>query len=280
MSLVAGIVSGATQLGNSIIQAGQSKKNIKRTLAANKELAKYQHAMNLESWQMQNAYNTPAMQMQRFQEAGLNPNLIYGQGNAGNASSIQAYPDVKADYSGQLPIASLPTDVISTYQDVKLRAAQINNVAANTAATEARTITEGYRAIAEMLRPDVMRSGIAKNEASIGKLLEDTKLTGLKQSSEVERATNLRLANELKRSLLPLLKKGQELRNQGLDLSNKKTAQDVIYKEFENQLRKFGITSSDHPLIRSMIRFWESGSLQNWWNSPTRGKVDADRDRY
>jgi hypothetical protein len=35
----------------------------------------------IELWNMQNAYNTPKQQMQRFAEAGLNPNLIYKQSN-------------------------------------------------------------------------------------------------------------------------------------------------------------------------------------------------------
>lgn len=33
----------------------------------------------LADWAMVNEYNSPRAQMQRFQEAGLNPNLIYGQ---------------------------------------------------------------------------------------------------------------------------------------------------------------------------------------------------------
>lgn len=44
-------------------------------------------AKQVEFWNMQNEYNTPANQMKRFQDAGLNPNLIYGQGNPGNASN-------------------------------------------------------------------------------------------------------------------------------------------------------------------------------------------------
>jgi hypothetical protein len=36
---------------------------------------------SIELWNMQNAYNTPKQQMQRFAEAGLNPNLIYKQSN-------------------------------------------------------------------------------------------------------------------------------------------------------------------------------------------------------
>lgn len=40
-----------------------------------------QNEWNLKMWNLQNAYNTPSAQMQRFAEAGLNPNLIYGQTN-------------------------------------------------------------------------------------------------------------------------------------------------------------------------------------------------------
>lgn len=36
---------------------------------------------SIELWKMQNAYNTPVQQMERFKEAGLNPNLIYKQSN-------------------------------------------------------------------------------------------------------------------------------------------------------------------------------------------------------
>lgn len=35
----------------------------------------------LADWNRQNAYNSPEQQMRRFQEAGLNPNLIYKQTN-------------------------------------------------------------------------------------------------------------------------------------------------------------------------------------------------------
>lgn len=47
----------------------------------------------------QNLYNTPESQMARFKEAGLNPNLIYGQGETGNQSRIAEYQGQKTDYS-------------------------------------------------------------------------------------------------------------------------------------------------------------------------------------
>lgn len=43
-----------------------------------------------------NAYNNPVNQMQRYAQAGLNPNLIYGQGTPGNQASAVPFmtPDV------------------------------------------------------------------------------------------------------------------------------------------------------------------------------------------
>lgn len=57
----------------------------------------------LEDWHRQNEYNSPKAQMQRFKDAGLNPQLIYGQGTAGNASATPVQqqksgnPSFKAD---------------------------------------------------------------------------------------------------------------------------------------------------------------------------------------
>lgn len=73
---------------------------------ANQRLADSQNVANIEFQRQQNEYNTPANQMSRYQAAGLNPNLVYGQGNPGNQSSPVSYPDVqRTDYQsmpGQL----------------------------------------------------------------------------------------------------------------------------------------------------------------------------------
>jgi hypothetical protein len=51
-------------------------------------------------WHKQNAYNTPAMQMKRMRKAGLNPALMYGQGNVGNADRVQGYQPPQIDNVG------------------------------------------------------------------------------------------------------------------------------------------------------------------------------------
>lgn len=61
-----------------------------------------QNQYNIDMWKMQADYNSPQQQMQRFAEAGLNPNLIYGQGSNGNMSQAPQLvtpeaPDVSKD---------------------------------------------------------------------------------------------------------------------------------------------------------------------------------------
>lgn len=59
--------------------------------AFNFALSNFEFKQNKEMWDLMNEYNSPASQMQRFKEAGLNPMLIYSQGNPGNASSQVQY---------------------------------------------------------------------------------------------------------------------------------------------------------------------------------------------
>lgn len=47
-------------------------------------------AYNTELWNKQNEYNTPQAQMARLEAAGLNKNLMYGQGTTGNAAIIHS----------------------------------------------------------------------------------------------------------------------------------------------------------------------------------------------
>lgn len=60
--------------------------------AQSKSLMRYQNDLNVQNWKMQNEYNSPKNQMQRYIDAGLNPNLVYGnlQNTADSLSSPSA----------------------------------------------------------------------------------------------------------------------------------------------------------------------------------------------
>lgn len=81
--MIGGIANFAGSVINSVMQPVMEQLNFNHNL----KLQELQNAYNLDMWKMQNEYNSPQSQMQRFKEAGLNPNLIYGQGTSGNASS-------------------------------------------------------------------------------------------------------------------------------------------------------------------------------------------------
>lgn len=82
-------------------------------------------------WNMQNEYNLPINQMQRFKDAGLNPHLIYGQGNAGNASPI-SLPDRQDPEPGNaLKVGSLT--YLNSIYDLQMKQAQTENLRAQNA---------------------------------------------------------------------------------------------------------------------------------------------------
>ena len=88
---------------------------------------------SLEFWNMQNAYNSPSAQMARFKEAGLNPNLIYGQGNSGNAGAADVPqfrpPEVRPHEFGS-GIAQAGLQYMNSVYDLRIKKAQADNLEA------------------------------------------------------------------------------------------------------------------------------------------------------
>jgi hypothetical protein len=78
----------------------------------------------LSDQQALNAYNTPAQQMKRFQEAGLNPNLIYKQTNEGAPVRSTDYVAPKLD-EGILDILGKSTGV--KVQQLNMQSMKLRN---------------------------------------------------------------------------------------------------------------------------------------------------------
>lgn len=117
-------ISAATSLANAFMQKKTAESNTDKTIRANKQMAQFQYSKDLEMWNRQNEYNTPEAQMLRYKEAGLNPNLIYGQGSSGNATVMPKYnaPTLQYNYKAM----EIP-EMIGRYQDVAMKQAQIDN---------------------------------------------------------------------------------------------------------------------------------------------------------
>lgn len=120
---LAGISAGANVLGNVLTTGMQNKAN-------------------MDNWLMQQDYNSPKNQMARFKEAGLNPNLIYGTGTAGNATSapVSQAPDLSpklnladlymrsAELNAKLEMQKQTIENMKTNQELLTQTAQLRQL--------------------------------------------------------------------------------------------------------------------------------------------------------
>ena len=163
---------------------------------------KYDQAM----WDKVNKYNHPLSQMQRLQDAGLNPNLIYGSspGSAvGNAQSIATGKQLQ----GQAPQYSIDNPM-TPFMDTKVKQAQSNNL--NTSAMKnvagANLSSTQERRIKELLAGDIKLQGAqieqAEEQAIQARLTSkamSNKETGIAVKYALE-TKNLLADNEIKRA--------------------------------------------------------------------------------
>lgn len=132
-----------------------SKQNARN--AAEKE-AQYNAKVNYAYWVANNLYNSPAAQMARFQEAGLNPNLIYGKENnvvAGSSPSAHGTVPTGGMQSGlEAGLSTLSTLVgaISSINGLKLQNANVRKAQADADLAEQRADSDFIRSLDPLLK--------------------------------------------------------------------------------------------------------------------------------
>lgn len=152
-ALVGGAVNSAVNYGLSDINTNkkqrlwikrqdylekQQKAAEKRQFDYNKKLQDYVYSQNLEQWNRENKYNSPASQMARFNAAGLNSNLMYGEMSAGATSPEMSIGEVGTGAAPSAPNADapfVPFDYIAAQNALsqsKLIDAQVNKTNAET----------------------------------------------------------------------------------------------------------------------------------------------------
>lgn len=170
---------------------------------------------SLADWNMQNAYNSPAEQMKRFKEAGLNPNLIYGQTNtapavrsssAGSWSPKAPQIDNQAVrdslfYSVDLEQKNAQTNNLKAVADVAakeaaLKAAQTLAVLTGVDKTKIQTEAERFKlnmAMQTMLN-DLTKSNISVQQAYANLGNTQTNTANTQQQMGINQAKNEREA--------------------------------------------------------------------------------------
>lgn len=81
MSLLGAIVAGGSALvgaGTSLFSSSKNYNAQKQANATNLQIARENNKANLALWREQSKYNSPSEYMKRLEDAGLNPQLAYG----------------------------------------------------------------------------------------------------------------------------------------------------------------------------------------------------------
>lgn len=159
------IGAGISALGT----GGQIFSNIamnNKNLRFQRDMYDRQRRDALSDWNMTNEYNSPQQQMQRLKNAGLNPNLVYGNGAVANSSGQPQNATPNRNFSPmQLPISQVG-DVMGQYMTLKAQQQQMQLTESAIALNKAKTLTE-------MEKPDLVKEQAMKT-------FQDWQLSGQK----------------------------------------------------------------------------------------------------
>lgn len=250
----------------------------------------------LEFWKLQNEYNSPQSQMARYKEAGLNPHLIYGQGNNGNASPIpNPTPNQTGiDKSDIKPYSRAQADSVTRGIDVFGQTNQFKNLEAQTDNLRAQENVIQQEALLKAQQTAATALGIetTKFDYGIAKDLRDTSIDAAKINLEQQKQNLARGSQDMEHTGVKIDRDKFELQfakdmrdprirqaianieatiknNQGRDLNN------ALDRE-RLELRKMGIQDGDGIIWRTIAKNWDVltneskaiyKSLPQWYKS-------------
>lgn len=254
----------APVVGGAINAQSTNQQNFESRIWA-QQMYEKQRADAIEFWNMNNDYNSPVNQMRRFQEAGLNPNLIYGQGNSGNASTPVKTPDIQRPSFDPPKWGSGLSQAMAEYQNTEIRQAQTDNLRTqNTvllgeaALKAAQTIATKYSGektafdlgVARDLRDtmvDTAKEQLRKLQADtsfqLGENERRTAMTGANLRESAERVLGMRLQRAQTKEEINRIKE-----------SIRAIQNDNELKRLDIELRRQGINPHDPVYLRVLGR--------------------------
>lgn len=244
------IVGGVTSLfGSAAAYKGQKETN-----KTNIRLAQEGREHDINMWNRQNEYNTPEMQMQRLKEAGLNPNLIYGSGQASTGNADAPKPAHVATTSNAL--ASFNNNnaiqMLGAYQDWQVKKAQIKNIEEETAG----------KSIQNQLQAHYLPFGEGIAQDTSNRTQGQAELTRY-QARTLQQQYQENVATQQERMALHRSRLNES--QQRFEMLKKSTQQKELQIQLDEQLKPYGMSTADELWQRKLVPLIEDLLTPQKW---------------
>lgn len=308
----AGITAGIGAAGNLLGSIGSNratKKAQKRQFEYDRQAYEYQRAdavadrdlqrqWALQDLQSEREYNDPSMQLQRYRDAGLNPNLIYGEGvNASSGNAGQPNPtDTRSSSPGHSSLGQYSLDFgANQFANNLLVSAQAENLKSQAAKNYADAGLKGTQEtrLRDLLplekdgrTIDIARTRAQINEISsqilvnesviskqdaeriesnarVKKLFNDTVLGYLSYQNSIRQLDINEYDSQTRRGTLAATNRDVATRERGQNTNEERL-------QFERSKQKF-----DEAAKRAGIEIEQFGSLWKTLGSVVRGTSDV-----
>lgn len=296
-NLLGPILQAGSEVGSALLSAFSGGRMNRKQRQHQKEMYGIARQDALSDWHMQNAYNDPSAQMMRLKNAGLNPNLVYGNGVVGNSgdgvrgSSPSGFNGTVPDWSG----IGRAGNVLMQAADFEIKRQTVDNMEAQNELTRAEivkkaaeTMNLGYTG--EHSKFDLeMKNALRENslqvaEAALRKTEKETDVLVNRDAREAARnASDLREATMRIASMSVGMREAEaRMRNMGLESD---------LRALELEMKKLNIYPGDPWYVRvaalaarKLADSKPSGSSaatrdrtrygQQWWSGFSKNPVE------
>lgn len=303
--LAPAIIGGAQLLGGLFNSFGQARQN-RLSREFTREMYARQRQDQLADWYRTNEYNSPQAQMSRFEAAGLNPHLVYSQGNSGQAGSIPTPDIVRPQFENPRfgdAVSGGALAVLNTMYDLDIKKAQLDNFRAQNNVITQEAILKGLqagrtavgterdqfnldferemRSVSADARREALRQLRTNIDISMNRDAREAAMNSSNLKEAVERMANLReqrLNYKIQRA-----KDATEIKRIREDISRiRQTTENLkkegVLRDLDIELRKDGINPNDpmwsRVLGRILTGFFEGedplpsfgGSVRALWD--------------
>lgn len=172
----AAIQSGGNLLGTLSSALVQSKLN-KDERKWNEKMHALQRQESLADYHMQNEYNHPSSMMARLRESGLNPNLVYGNGQAVESAASTNMAPVQSwnPKAPNIDLGAAAQSGITAYYGTQIQQAQIDNLRTQNTVMEQDKLQKAAQTLGILQSTEMGKFDLSQRQALADTVIQTAK---------------------------------------------------------------------------------------------------------